>query len=273
MQMDARLVPHPGFDLLHDMRNTDAFAGDPEDYAPKLFVDLAEAGPKTTFEDVSAAILRAEVQTDRLRQKSSVSSPSVALHQICSLVEHLFTTVLPVPTPWSEELAASGAANPWIPVEVSLTLQRSVLRAINRVCVHYVAASKSLKYDRMQSGKRIVTMACMLAAFDAVLRLQASPQPSPVSALLHEPGEPVAPTHPAPVHTAAVSSRDWLCGECTLRNPEGVNTCTACGTERGGWLCPTCTFANRSNAPTCSVCGTGNPAGQSFAFLSFLHLC
>lgn len=78
------------------------------------------------------------------------SSPSIALQQICSLVEYLFTTVLPVPEPWTPALAASGAPSPWIPVEVTLTHQRAVLRALNRICVHYVSAAKSLKYDRMQ---------------------------------------------------------------------------------------------------------------------------
>ena len=58
----------------------------------QLFVDLAESGPKTSFDDVSAALLRCEIQTDRLRAKTAVSSPSIALQQICSLVEHLFTT-------------------------------------------------------------------------------------------------------------------------------------------------------------------------------------
>lgn len=267
MAMDARLVPHPGFDLLHDTRNTDQFAGDPEDYAPKLFVDLAEAGPKRTFEEVCSSILRAEIQTDRLRQKSSVSSPSVALHQICSLVEHLFTCVLPVPEPWTEELAASGATSPWIPTEISLTLQRAVLRALNRVCVQYVAASKSLKYDRMQSGKRIVTMAAMAAAFDAIIRLQASPYPSPVSALLHEAGDPTDAANTAgqvaqPLSPgAAAAARDWMCGECTLRNPESARSCGACGTERGGWACTKCTFSNASRSSTCVACGTAGPAG------------
>ncbi len=150
MRMDARLEPLHGFDPLHDTRATDAFAGAPEEVPSKLFVDLAESGPKRTFDDVSAALLRAEIQTDRLRQKTAVSSPSIALQQICSLVEYLFTTVLPVPLPWSPELAQAGQPSAWIPVEISLTHQRAVIRAINRISVHYVAAAKSLKYDRMQ---------------------------------------------------------------------------------------------------------------------------
>ena len=150
MRMDARLEPLHGFDPVHDARSNDAFAGAPEEVPSKLFVDLAESAPKRTFDDVSAALLRAEIQTDRLRQKTAVSSPSIALQQICSLVEYLFTTVLPVPAPWTPELAEAGATSAWVPVEISLTHQRAVVRAINRICVHYVAAAKSLKYDRMQ---------------------------------------------------------------------------------------------------------------------------
>lgn len=173
------------------------FAGEAEDYAPKLFVDLAEAGPKTTFEEVSsglyssftAAVVISLLQASSMcacaqpscvrrsrrtafgRSPPYLRPPSPSTRSApwcvtipwfgldtahvcfvtvleCLQVEHLFTSVLPVPEPWSEELAASAAPGPWIPVDLSLNLQRSVLRALNRVCVHYVAASKSLKYDR-----------------------------------------------------------------------------------------------------------------------------
>ena len=67
---------------------------------------------------MSTSILRAEIQVDRLREKTMASSPAIALQQIASLVEYLFTTVLPVPAPWSPALAEAGQPSAWIPLQV-----------------------------------------------------------------------------------------------------------------------------------------------------------
>ena len=145
MRMDAPLVPLPGFNLVHNTDSTEQFAGEAQDSAPSLFVDLLEQGPKQTFEEIAAALQRAEAQCDRLRAKTAVSAASIAIHQIACLVENLFTRVLPVPKPWSQELADSGETSPWIPAELSLDTQRACLRALYRLGVQYVSAVKSVK--------------------------------------------------------------------------------------------------------------------------------
>lgn len=234
-------------------------------------MDLIEAGPKTTFEAVAAALVRCEVQCDRLRAKTSVSAVTVALHQICNLVEFLFTSVLPVPEPWSEELVAAARPGPWIPVAVSLDDQTAVLRAIYRIAVHYVAAAKSVDYDRGTSGKRLVTCGCIVAALDAVLRLQASPMPSPVSAQLHV----AAASAPAPAGAAGAGgtggTSSWVCNLCATASDNSERACGACGRDRGSWACPSCTYVNDpperrggGRGPAqCGVCNTRAPGGSS----------
>lgn len=180
MRMDAPLVPFPGFDLLHNTDSTEQYAGDKQDSAPSLFVDLLEHGPKETFEEVAAALQRAEAQCDRLRAKTAVSAASIAMHQIASLVEDLFTRVLPVPEPWSQELADGAEVRPWIPREVSLDTQRACLRALYRLGVQYVAAVKSVQCvlvaATLQSDRVVVAYTYALAlTFVACVVLQVRP--------------------------------------------------------------------------------------------------
>ena len=275
MHMDAPLVPIPGFDLVHNTDSTELYAGEAQDSAPSLFVDLLEQGPKTTFEEVAATLLRAEAQCDRLRAKTAVSAASIATHQIACLVENLFMRVLPVPQPWTKELAESGATGPWIPKELSLDTQRACLRALYRLAVQYVAAVKSVKYDRMQSGKHVVVMACFQVCLDALLRLQASPCPSPLSAMLHVPEPPaeeeakagVTEEEAAAALAAALAAAEgWSCDNCTYVNASGASECVMCGVSKGApppWACPRCTATNTPTASQCSVCNAPNPSASA----------
>ena len=145
-----------------------------------------------------------------------------------------------------------------------------------------------------QSGKHTVTMACILAALDAVIRLQAGPEPSPVSALLHFPADPTAAAaapaaagaapgaagaagadggdldmdFSAAIAAISAVAGDWTCLGCTLRNAASSTTCGACGFARGGWSCPQCTFSNPSSSTSCSVCGRANPTSTAGATAS-----
>ena len=204
------LVPFHGFELLADATDAAHLAGSRTEAAPELFVDLLEdtaignddgtSGATTMrFTEFAAALERSVARCDHLRAKTTISAVSVGVHQICSLVENLFVTQLPVPPAQtnagadeeggkSDDDGGDAHARFWVAArtaDITLEVQRACLRDIYELALHYISAAKSMKdHDRALDSARAITMACILSIFDATLRLQASPVPSPVSELL-----------------------------------------------------------------------------------------
>ena len=133
---------------------------------------------------------------DSLRAKTTVSAASIAVHQICALVEHTFTEVLPLPAPrhrasttvhdcpWARdaiffesEMHSEGAFMPGESLADGQTLtleeQKCCLRDLRDIAVHYSAAIKSCDHDRETDGRKAVTMGAILCVFDATMRVQA----------------------------------------------------------------------------------------------------
>jgi hypothetical protein len=91
MAPSAPLVPYAGFGLLAEDGDTDRFAGGPTEASPELFVDLMPpAARPTTIEAVADEIAECLGRCNKLRAKTSVSAASIALHQICTLIEFTF---------------------------------------------------------------------------------------------------------------------------------------------------------------------------------------
>ena len=125
-----------------------------------------------------------------------MSAASIAVHQICALVEHTFTEVLPLPAPrhrasttihdcpWAlnaimfeSQMHSEGTVMPGeaLADEQRLTLeqQKCCLRDLRDIAVHYSAAIKSCDHDRETDGRKAVTMGAILCVFDATMRVQA----------------------------------------------------------------------------------------------------
>ena len=69
---------------------------------------------------------------------------------------------------------------------VDVDTQRACLRALNDILLCYVAAAKTFwrSDDQETVALRLLTSGCIFAAYDAVLRLQASPTPLHLSAIM-----------------------------------------------------------------------------------------
>ena len=95
---------------------------------------------------------------------------------------HAFVSVLPIPKPRG---SAESACCPYFTAQnVSLALQRRVLRALHKVMQMYVGCCVSLPHDRALEAATTLTAGLLLAVFDSVLRVLASDTPSAVSELL-----------------------------------------------------------------------------------------
>ena len=134
---------------------------------------------------------------DRLRLKVGISAERAALQQICALVEHTFTEILPLPAPRDREFSAADKC-PWykeamrfdsksrstfvsrIPPVAGQALtmkeQKNCLRDLRDIALHYSAAMASGDDNREIQGRKAVTMGAILCVFDATMRVQAMDQ-------------------------------------------------------------------------------------------------
>ena len=179
-----------------------------------MFVEVTT--PDTHVKDwseASKAILECGDRAEKLLARSACCSHSLVYHQVLALVEHYFLSVLPVPSPTQvsaamaakesndesddEEAATAadaedGEANqepvegPYTPrQQTNVSVQRDCLQALNDVMLLYVAAAKTTwtTDDAETEFLRLLTTGCIFAVFDAVLRMQALPAPTHLSAV------------------------------------------------------------------------------------------
>ena len=78
----------------------------------------------------------------------------------------------------------STAPTTWYPATISRAEQQRMQNALFSILLHYVSAMKSVPYDREQQGNRVITTSCIIIALDAVSRLMAHDQPSPLAVAL-----------------------------------------------------------------------------------------
>jgi hypothetical protein len=109
-----------------------------------------------------------------------------------SLIQHLFTRVLPMPLPYNHPDRSRRCF--WSCAPMRYADQADILRQLNLVCRHFSVASLSLKVTRSFDAARILTMAAIATVADAVLRIKASDVPSVFS--LHYDGTADGPVHP-----------------------------------------------------------------------------
>ena len=161
-------------DPLHT--STREFTGGPTEANPPLFVELQSGGARATCFSEAAAML-AKCAHACVQLKKKTCAQSVVLHQVCALVEHTFTCVLPLPLP----KGAPGAEHCVWGGDSSLCVMREqqmqVLEELRKVGLVYMGSSFSSPHDRSTDGARATTMGALLSIFDCVLRVQVEHPP------------------------------------------------------------------------------------------------
>ena len=107
-----------------------------------------------------------------------------------SLIQHLFTHVIPCPLPLDDPNKSQCI---WTQ-PMHYHLQIDILRSLHRVCRHFVTSSLSIQASRGLDATRTLTMACISAVADALVRVVASDVPSKFC--MHLSGTAPGPSYP-----------------------------------------------------------------------------
>lgn len=107
-----------------------------------------------------------------------------------SLIQHLFTQVIPIPLPHNHPKKQDCPYSK----EISYHLQLDIIRSLHVVARHFTACTMSVKVTRELDATRILTMACLCAITDAVIRISASDIPSQFC--VHLAGNAPGPSYP-----------------------------------------------------------------------------
>jgi len=104
-----------------------------------------------TFDDTEQLIFRTMERVNRLRQRSELGQGSLVFLQLTACVEDAFVRRLPVVQPWAAWMkrpdAPRGAWTP-APGTLNLSRQRKLLQALYMILVNYLAAMRSVQYQR-----------------------------------------------------------------------------------------------------------------------------
>ena len=176
LESSAPLLPYPNFELIRAIGVSDPeiYAGGETSGTPDLFIDLTESA--TNIFTMTEYNKKLELLNDRcisLRARSSVCAATIALHQICSLVQRTFSVVLPFP-PNRGQIPTTTTNCWWHTTALSLSNQRDSLLLLLQIMKVYVMASRSLDGDRYDDSIRTFTTSAIFCHFDALSRVLAS---------------------------------------------------------------------------------------------------
>ena len=99
LESSAPLLPFPNFELIRSIGVDDpeVFAGGETEATPDLFVDLTAQPQLNTMQDYLKTLDLCTERCINLRAKTAVCAATIALHQICALIQRTFMQVLPFP--------------------------------------------------------------------------------------------------------------------------------------------------------------------------------
>jgi hypothetical protein len=181
--------PYPGCYLLA-LKSDDARAGAPSAVpAPTLADLLAVPSRVRTFEEAVGALVRADGAVEELiaRTRDTTTSSRLQLQlQAIALIDELFLRVLPQPI-------AAGSARAeqcvWRSAAVLRQLQQVALQRTHRLTLVYASLWQVVERPtRAHDAQRSLTALCMLAVFDAVVRVRAVDGALPLSELMWDEG-------------------------------------------------------------------------------------
>ena len=127
--------------------------------------------------EVSLAMQHAILQCTLLANQAAMVKNSGCLR--VALLQHLFTCVVPLPLPLDSPERTHRCF--WHSASVTYHEQAGLIRQIGALAQHYAAATLCLTPTREADGARLVTVACISALLDALLRIQASDLPALIS--------------------------------------------------------------------------------------------
>jgi hypothetical protein len=160
---------------LDDVKRHAGVAPHPPFLRPVRLTSVAER--VSSVAEVSTALQQALTQCTLLASQAAGIKNSGCIR--VSLLEHLFTAVIPLPLPLDAPDRPTRCF--WHTARVGFLEQAGLVRLVGALAQHYAAASLCLTLTREHDGARIVTLACMAALLDALLRLQAADLPSLLS--------------------------------------------------------------------------------------------
>lgn len=179
----SAFVGFDGFDLVMCDEDREGMKGVPVREGETTHSEWRLPTPPSSFIELTQAYNWCNVVIQAIQAKSTTTSVSVTNHQICALVEFVFLSFLPPPTPLSSR---THQAQCWEGPSVELPAQRKCLTSLWEVAGRYVAAWQSLPSDRGSEMRSSLTVASIFIAFDAISLLD----PSPLAALLRRRGAP-----------------------------------------------------------------------------------
>eukprot|EP00658_Telonema_sp_P-2_P010324 TRINITY_DN13891_c0_g1_i1.p1 TRINITY_DN13891_c0_g1~~TRINITY_DN13891_c0_g1_i1.p1 ORF type:complete len:1462 (-),score=417.56 TRINITY_DN13891_c0_g1_i1:67-4452(-) len=178
LSASAELVQLPGLGSVVQQADVTPYKGQDTQVAPDLFVNMLKIESKDSGKDhyahVAAVISNCLTCCKKIRDKAAVSSASIALHQVCALVERTFSVDIPIPDP------ATGFKSDGMMLEQ----QRASIRELLDISMQYVSACKSKNSDRGMDAAHAITMGAILTVADAIARIEAADQPSPLFQVL-----------------------------------------------------------------------------------------
>ena len=141
-----------------------------------------------TCDDVGLALRHCDHVCTLMAYQTDTIKNTYALR--VALIQHLFTQVIPIPLPMDHPRKAQDM---WMQ-PMRYETQLDILRSINLIGRHFASSALSVKVTRSFDASRILTMACMAAIADAILRVKACDVPSLFC--LHYNGQMPGPLHP-----------------------------------------------------------------------------
>jgi hypothetical protein len=142
-------------------------------YSTEIPVQFTQMADVVTSHHDAATAMRdcAELCTLLDYQRDTVKNSY--LHRI-TLLQHLFTRVIPLPLPPTEDPSKCF----WRSSPIRYADQADILRLLNILCRHFVAVSLSLNVTRSFDAIRMLILGCITCIADCVLRIPACDRPS-----------------------------------------------------------------------------------------------
>ena len=181
----------PLFGCFRKEVDVEALAGTP--LPPRIVLPCAITSVQArvrTFNDVANSLRHCVHVCTILASQSDIIKDTFCIR--AALIQNLFTEVLPVPLPFDHPQRPHKCF--WASQGIRYETQTDILRLLNQVCRHFLAAVFSLRVTRSFDAARLVTMGCILAVADAAMRLVATDIPSQLA--LHYSGAAAGPVLP-----------------------------------------------------------------------------